>query len=209
MICIKLKYFTPLAHILLVWRKINTSSLYLEDWYYCSSSAEQPSRWGSSSGESEVRLPGFYAGKCRNEWWKSAWSSCEWRAWLPMSASLSGTLSSGNMDLFVRLGMLAENQKEITLHGCDIHISWVWRCRIDWFTTNSHCNLSSFLTSDIIVQSHFRYSKTLCSLSLTEKMTNHWNWYQWKWAIMCMYIYCCYFNQTSKWLLFTIIDLLL
>lgn len=51
---------------------------------------------------------------------------------------------------FVGLGVLAENQKEITLHGCDIQISWMWQCRIDWITTNSLSTFNPFLTSDII-----------------------------------------------------------
>lgn len=34
----------------------------------------------------------FHAAKCRTE-------SCVWWTWLPMSSSLSGTLSSGNMEV--------------------------------------------------------------------------------------------------------------
>lgn len=46
------------------------------------------------------------------------------------------------------LGTLSwKTKKEITLHGCDIHISWAWRCRIDWITQKFPLEfLTSYIT---------------------------------------------------------------
>ena len=113
--------------------------------------------------------------ECGIERWKSARSSCERRTWLPMSSALSGTLSSGNMEAWSSWERQLRNREEITLHGCDICISWARQCRIDWSTTNSHYNFNSLLTSDIIpgvTQGILNNLMSLCPMKKSNNVRN-------------------------------------
>lgn len=113
-----------------------------------------------------LRLSGFYVGKCGTERWKSAWSSCERWTWLPMSSSLSGTLSSGNMEVESAWECSLKSRRKLpfmdlssAFHGCDS----VGLIELLQIPTPILTNFFFYLWDN--TSSKFRYSNILMSLS--------------------------------------------
>lgn len=141
-----------------------------------------------------LRLSGFYVGKCGTERWKSAWSSCERWTWLPMSSSLSGTLSSGNMEVESAWECSLKSRRKLpfmdlssAFHGRDS----VGLIELLQIPTPILTNF--FFTSEIILQVNLGIQTSLWACPL---------------KTMMMFLHVCqlcsYFSQSSKWLLFII-----